>query len=273
MGCFNVACAISKISIGCYEPVVYIPLEMSKMYNTNLDNGEHLLIYPWHFYRPLTLPIIGKYNDYGDVEDVEKNDNTKIIEEHFNMKIEDFVDGDKQPKAVNAGMFIHKEIYELFTSRTFPIGYNDDVRNVLSDQYDKMKYNIGIMEKKYDNFVKAYRSNLEKTDEEEYERIIEELKESRQYGNPFHYVVWTLNYIASTDKAGFDFRQMYTPAIEKGLLKKEFIDSKVLEYNMVGTNSHYGPTANGEQCGNDYASRALYKKALEIVEEKIKELE
>jgi hypothetical protein len=36
----------------------------------------------YHRYSPATLPIFGKYNDYGGIEDIVIDDNTKLIEEH-----------------------------------------------------------------------------------------------------------------------------------------------------------------------------------------------
>jgi len=100
MGCFNVACSVSNLSINAGDPVVYIPLLPKhwkvRKYPQIAENfgkvGTHSgLIYSNCYFNPLTLPIRGFYNDYGGIEDVARDANTKAIEKYFGMPIEDFV--------------------------------------------------------------------------------------------------------------------------------------------------------------------------------------
>jgi hypothetical protein len=63
MGCWNETCSISNLPILYGEEVVLIPL----ISNNILLNGESCYI--TDAYTPLSLPIYGKYNDYGGVED------------------------------------------------------------------------------------------------------------------------------------------------------------------------------------------------------------
>ena len=92
MGSFNVACSISKISIGPGTPVVYIPL-VTPWYRSQAKSSLEIpgpqLIYPNDCFSPMSLPIRGKYNDYGGIEDVVKDDNVKALEAFFGFPAED----------------------------------------------------------------------------------------------------------------------------------------------------------------------------------------
>lgn len=78
MGSWSVYCGISKIAITSGQPCVIIPLKKSKGLS-------------YQKYQPATLPIFGIYNDYGGMEDIEVNENTRFIEEHFGVTIDEFV--------------------------------------------------------------------------------------------------------------------------------------------------------------------------------------
>lgn len=93
MGCFNVACSISKLSIGYGRRVALIPLEPANVWNRSphVIKPSSSLLYPNEYFNPLTFPIFGKYDDYGSIEEIEENINTMAIEKHFGMTIEDFV--------------------------------------------------------------------------------------------------------------------------------------------------------------------------------------
>lgn len=56
MGCWNGTCQVSGLSIFAGDEIVAIPLV--------LNRGE---------YQPLMRPVMGKYNDYGSIEDIEPN--------------------------------------------------------------------------------------------------------------------------------------------------------------------------------------------------------
>jgi hypothetical protein len=79
MGSWSVACGISNIAITSGDDCVILPLKENK--------GGH-----YHKYQPATLPIFGEYNDYGGMENIIEDDNTKLIEEHFGVTIDEFVE-------------------------------------------------------------------------------------------------------------------------------------------------------------------------------------
>ena len=78
MGSWSVYCGISKIAITAGQDCVLLPLKP--------DNG-HRTYMKW---LPAVMPIFGKYDDYGGIEDIVEDDNTKLIENYFGVKIHDF---------------------------------------------------------------------------------------------------------------------------------------------------------------------------------------
>ena len=93
MGSFNVACSISGISLGPSDEVVFIPLvikhyNLGKKYSTWKVPSQYI-IYPDDFFSPLCLPIRGKYDDYGGIEEVIKDDNVLCIENFLGFPAEE----------------------------------------------------------------------------------------------------------------------------------------------------------------------------------------
>jgi len=111
MGSFNVACTVSSISINSGDPVAFIPLEIAR-FPYKIGDGNHMLIYSHCFYIPVTMPIFGKYNDYGGVEHIIRDENIEIVETYFDKKIKRIRNVDDFGKSVSSGMFVHKEIFE-----------------------------------------------------------------------------------------------------------------------------------------------------------------
>ena len=91
MGSFSVACSVSRITICPGDPTVYMPLEIYK-YPYKIEAHNNMLIYPWCYYVPLTLPIFGEYADYGYINCIEKNENIRVIEKYFKCSVDDIVD-------------------------------------------------------------------------------------------------------------------------------------------------------------------------------------
>jgi len=78
MGSWSVYCGVSNISITSGNDCVLLPLK---------KNTSHQGYIP---YLPATLPIFGRYDDYGGLEDIVEDDNTKLIASHFGLPIHDF---------------------------------------------------------------------------------------------------------------------------------------------------------------------------------------
>jgi len=93
MGSFNVACSISNISLGPSDEIVFIPLvikhyNLGNKYSTWKVPSQYI-IYPDDFFAPLCLPIRGKYDDYGGIEEVIKDDNVVCIEKFLGFPAEE----------------------------------------------------------------------------------------------------------------------------------------------------------------------------------------
>lgn len=108
MGSWSVYCGISNIAITSGNKCVLLPLKKC----TSSEDRQ---------WQPATLPIFGEYNDYGGIENIEENDSTKLIEEHFGITIDEFatflVDGKftyerEEAEEVVKKMKNHKEAAE-----------------------------------------------------------------------------------------------------------------------------------------------------------------
>lgn len=257
MGCFNVACGISKISIGSNDPVVFLPLRKNS-YREEGDSHKAypFLVHPWDVYVPITLPINGQYNEYGGIDNIVRDKNVEIIEQHFGTTIEEFVDLDKQPELVDSGMFIHKEIYDHFIQR------DKEEREFFSQQFDRKRELIVLERELQDAYFKiAFKDSADKEFRMKAMSAWIDVKEER-------------NSFSTTQYPGFsDFYKMYAKAIEEGEIKETFINFKMLELAMTATNSHYSPTMCGYQHGDDEASQELYRTAHQIIDQRLCEYE
>lgn len=83
MGSFAVGCGVSNLPIKNYDPVVFVFL----VKNSNKENRTFLL-HNDDLYKPFLLPIKGTYNDYGTLENIEKDINVELIEKHYKVNIE-----------------------------------------------------------------------------------------------------------------------------------------------------------------------------------------
>jgi hypothetical protein len=84
MGCFNQSCFISHLDIQHGDKCAVFPALKPKYGDLNDHAFQH-----WH---PFCLPIYGEYNDYGSLENIEKNENTKALEKYFELTIEQIVE-------------------------------------------------------------------------------------------------------------------------------------------------------------------------------------
>lgn len=84
MGSFNVAGTMSRLSISPGDKVVFFILtptraESIPIKGTNLVSNDGASI----FFSPRFLPIVGIYNDYGGIANIESDENVQYIEKYF----------------------------------------------------------------------------------------------------------------------------------------------------------------------------------------------
>lgn len=249
MGSFNVACSVSKISISCGTDVVYFPLEVSK-YPYKIGDGNNTLIYPWCFYSPATLPIFGKYDDYGGVEDIIRDKNVEYIEDYFKCKIDDITGIDNRPEPISAGMFVHRKIYDLMINLDLSDynGKKEIFKKELSSQYDDFKQQLIDAKKE---MIES--NNLWKENGREDKIRHDEFKWVKEDWHCFNFRDFGI------------FPKIYKPCIFNGLFRDELIDIIMFNRAMFDTNSFYFQAMAGPQFGNNWASKELYKQSLKVV--------
>lgn len=115
MGCFSVACGVSRLSITAGDKCVLIPITAKKefqpmteqelreaadnlltddLYKRNphaKHETTHLFVNNDELWEPCLLPIRGEYDDYGSIEEIEEDENTRAIERYYGVSINDFV--------------------------------------------------------------------------------------------------------------------------------------------------------------------------------------
>ena len=133
MGSFNIAGTMSNLSISPGDKVVFIPLILThpEYANAAIVKGSTSLVSnsgASMFFCPRFLPIIGKYADYGSIDDIDYDENVQYIEEYFGISIYEFMQqitrnqwGDKKAKCIDdekteelyglSGMF---ELYSVY---------------------------------------------------------------------------------------------------------------------------------------------------------------
>ena len=71
MGCWNATCNVTNLPICVGEKVVLIPLAKVK------DDCDFNACYPTDVFVPFALPLIGEYDDYGAIENIQTTDENK----------------------------------------------------------------------------------------------------------------------------------------------------------------------------------------------------
>jgi hypothetical protein len=157
MGCFNVSCGISGISM-FEDDAVLIPLIKTDMFKYHTFTGTSIVSNEGikDSFQPLTLPIFGKLDSYGRLENIKKDYNTERIEEYYKLPIFDFVDricsnwkGEKNkdkndpiPSDIS-GMYIHRDIFNKL-SKGLPDEYGRSHKG-FGHNADVLEYILNIM--------------------------------------------------------------------------------------------------------------------------------
>ena len=130
MGCFNVACNLSSVSMYSDE-ALWIPLICSDA-SGKLPMGDNLYIYSSCQFTPVACPVFGNVDSYGRLENIVRNANVEAIEKLFGASIEDIIDEPGNfsvpglPNSKLSGTFVNKEAFEL-TKKTL---YGDSQDNL-----------------------------------------------------------------------------------------------------------------------------------------------
>lgn len=187
MGCFNMVGFYSNMPIKYQDDIVYfICASYGKLDDSNVLEPNNII-------EPICLPIFGKYNDYGTIEDIVCDINVQTIERTFNMQINNIV-----------------QIIEDNSFITINESKNEDYKNILSklldSQWFRDKENISLcvtMEHKlvYDTMTTLFNDNYTTELGEKLDEMLDFIKEQKsRYFNlfnhsPHKYNVHTICYI------------------------------------------------------------------------------
>ena len=91
MGDFSMACGATGMSLMNVK-VVLIPLLRAEYWKEADQVGAHIVGYEGAacLYRPATLPIFGTLDSYGQLEDIERDENVEFLEKKLGVPIEVF---------------------------------------------------------------------------------------------------------------------------------------------------------------------------------------
>lgn len=275
MGSFSVACSISKISINYGDKCVLIPIYKNPIYK---DSYGYCLASPCDRYMPLIMPIVGYYNDYGGIEDIEKDKNTELIERYFGISIEDFceciqyrdykkIPNEEKRKMVENifCMFVLYDVYKYSCSNFKDLYFykqNDVIKNLeeginklnelISFDMKKQPYYVGGEEDFFLYSFPSYRYDVEE---------ILLFKITSNFGNSNNY-----------------FRNIYFQTIYDGKSfhkPSKFFLNKFMEFyyfiiSMIYTNSIFDIVRQGEQFGEAEIELQNAKFYCSILERRLK---
>lgn len=91
MGSFYSSCSVSHMRLTNQKTSVQL---LVPGYGTDLQSHKGMIVSnegAQAFYSPFGFPIHGRYYDYGYLEDIVEDNNTKMLEEYFNMSIDDII--------------------------------------------------------------------------------------------------------------------------------------------------------------------------------------
>ena len=180
MGCFNMVGFYSNLPIKANDDIVYfICASYSKLDDRNVLEPNDII-------EPICLPIFGKYNEYGSIEDIVCDINVQAMEYTFNMPMHEFV------RIIEDNSFV-----------TINDCKNEDYKSILSklldSQYFRNKENISLcvtMEHKsvYDTMTTLFNDKYTIELGEKLNEILDFIKEKKSdYFNLFNHSPITYN--------------------------------------------------------------------------------
>lgn len=141
MGCWNGTCGLSQLPILVGDDVWGFLIGVNWGRSDSGDQSGYC--YPTDIGFPMSLPIYGKYNDYGGMEKIKESYNTKIIMESYGEEyknIEDFInDCVERDKFFLFNDYIDKYGVGLFMIHANLIG---DLKAVKRSYEEDTVYNI-----------------------------------------------------------------------------------------------------------------------------------
>lgn len=121
MGCWNGTCIASQLPIIHGDDVVLFFITKKTPYS-ELDNESTGFCSVNELWTPRCLPIYGKYNDYGSIEDIQYDWNTDFILENFKKDVIEVV-GEKHEKSIIRDELTIESLLELMHRNRVFVNY------------------------------------------------------------------------------------------------------------------------------------------------------
>jgi len=87
MGCWSETCGFSHLPINHGDKVMCFVIRENRYGDPSKRKATQNYCYPYDPFEPYLLPVIGKYDDYGCVEEVKDNVASAFLLEHFEQKL------------------------------------------------------------------------------------------------------------------------------------------------------------------------------------------
>lgn len=224
MGCWNETCYVSKLPIYSGEEVVLILLRKNDVSHEELPHTS----YVYEKYVPFGLPIYGKYDDYGNIEEITNADD--VIEYLKDMEITDNKGDDVDMESLTS------ENLTEFTGNVLRGRY------LLKEELGKDTPLFGMMVKKalYDRLLNHYKNRKCYKEEVTYEEhirdeitskideIIKEYEDVEKEGTKEFLQEMALDRIYIARITGIDKYNDIIPVLRNKFFKEK--DTKALDY-------------------------------------------
>ncbi len=89
MGCFNSTCSLSHLDVTYGDKCYFLILKPNR-FHEKLEGST--ICYPDERYKLFCLPIVGEYNDYGRIEEIQKDEHILFLEKKLDMSIESLIE-------------------------------------------------------------------------------------------------------------------------------------------------------------------------------------
>ncbi len=273
MGSWNVSCMVTGLSIGPCDKVAFIPLKAQKEKQL-LAKGEVLygLFYPTEYFAPATYPIFGTYDDYGGVEDIERDENVLYLEKKFNMKIENILSMDS--RLFDGGVFILREIYDFIIQEKHHDKYSVEQFTKACQNY---KYMVRRRIRDDVTFLKICKRQMNDPNQSEENRTYastsrcDRISDILDIRNSFD-VTFRLDGAVLFERMP-NLKDIYFNKIVGGAFAKEMMSMCMLYLGLHSSGTQFFPTVNGPQCGEDDFMKKLTNLAHKYVVNRIKDRE
>lgn len=276
MGDFSVSCGMSGLSMHNTDvalfpliPNVYEAPEgkMTLRGHSIVSNeGATALFEPWAF------PIFGHLGDYGTLETIEEDYNTRSLEKRFNLKINEIADEICYPDKNNdfpkyhASMLVHRGVWNVFAGT----GLDEWGKKIKLVDYKGTSRRTNWT-KTITDWKRRRESELSTLEELKKTEGVEE-RTLRLFSTVSYYdLQYILSFGGRRDvEAVLD---IYPDAMDSEDFYKAMEQLHCFRWNMMACNRLFMPTFNGYQYGNYYMTKKLAKLTAKIAQEHIKEYE